>query len=89
MDFFRLIYLNYLVLENEAKLKRAFTFSGVALSCLFAVGHLLEYTVRNDSPEMMFHYHYCAKECQILVVSKLYMQFDEHGTAQIFLYRPS
>ena len=64
MDFFRLIYLNYLVVENEGKLKRAFTCSGVALSCLFAGAHLLEYTVRNDSPEMMFHYHYCAKECK-------------------------
>ena len=60
-SFFRLIYLNYLVVENEAKLKKVFTFGGVALSCLLAGAHLMEYTVRNDSPELLFHYHYCAK----------------------------
>ena len=49
-------------------LKRIFTFSGVTLSCVFAAGHVMEYTVRTANPERMFHYHYCAKVhqcCQI------------------------
>ena len=58
---FRLLYLNFLVLSHEEILKRVFTFSGIALSCFFAAGHVMEYTVRTANPERMFHYHYCAK----------------------------